>query len=57
MVRNTLQAMLCTFCLLWSRIVVGKGCNKRKGGGVFWEGGLLVSVVEIVYLNLYLMMF
>ena len=24
---------------------------------MFWEGGLLVSVVEIVYLNLYLMIF
>ena len=57
MVRNTSQAMLCTFCLLWSRIIVGKGCNYKRNGGVFWEGGLLVSVVEIVYLNLYLMIF
>ena len=57
MVRNTLQAMLCLFCLLWSRIIVGKGCNdKRKSGGVFWEGGLLVSVVDIVYVNLYFML-
>ena len=57
MVRNTLQAMLCTFCLLWSRIIVGKGCNdKRKSGGVFWEGGLLVPVVDIVYVNLYFML-
>ena len=58
MVRNTLQAMLCLFCLLWSRIIVGKGCNdKRKSGGVFWEGGLLMSVVDIAYVNLYLMIF
>ena len=57
MVRNTLQAMLCLFCLLWSRIIVGKGCNdKRKSGGVFWEGGLLVFVVDIVYVNLYFML-
>ena len=49
--------MLCLFCLLWSRIIVGKGCNDKRNGGVFWEGGLLVSVVEIVYLNLYLMIF